>query len=143
MKLQEQRVKKNTALFHMRKKLILLVDDDMDFLSVNRWLLEHKGYAVVTAGNGDECRACLETHRPDLIILDMMMTREDEGFDLSKDLRNSEHTRHIPIMMISAVNEYSHFTYKPDATWLPVDAFLEKPVDPRRLLQEVSHILTH
>ena len=126
----------------MRKKLVLLVDDDADFLSVNILLLEQEGYDVMTAGNGDECQACLEVHRPDLIILDMMMTREDEGFDVSMDLRNPEHTRHIPIMMISAVNEYSHFTHKPDATWLPVDMFLEKPVDPRRLLQEVSRILT-
>lgn len=125
----------------MKRKLVLLVDDDDDFVSVNRWLLEHEGYDVLTAGNGHECQRCLETHRPDLIILDMMMTREDEGFDVSRDLRNSEHTRHIPILMISAVNECSHFLYKPDATWLPVDAFLEKPVEPQRFLREVSRIL--
>ncbi len=120
----------------------MLVDDDTDFVSVNKLLLEQEGYNVVTAGNGDECQACLEFHTPDLIILDMMMTREDEGFDVSWDLRNSEYTRHIPILMISAVNEYSHFAYKPDTTWLPVDAFLEKPVDPKQLLREVSRILT-
>jgi CheY-like chemotaxis protein len=72
----------------------------------------------------------------------MMMAREDEGFEVSRDLRNSEITKDIPILMVSAVNTHSHFTLKPDNIWLPVDAFLEKPVNQRQLLQEVSRVLT-
>lgn len=125
----------------MRKKLVLLVDDDADFVLLNTLVLERQGYDVATAGNGDECLECIDVRKPDLIILDMMMTREDEGFNVSRDLRNSELTRHIPILMISAINKDSHFALKPDVTWLPVDAFLEKPVEPRRLLYEVSRLL--
>ena len=125
----------------MTKKHVLLVDDDTDFVAVNKLLLEQHGYNVETANNGEECLKRVGVQKPDVIILDMMMTREDEGFDVSRNLRNSELTRHIPILMIAAVNTDSHFTYKPDNTWLPVDAFLEKPVAPRQLLQEVSHML--
>ncbi len=63
------------------------------------------------------------------------------GFDLSRDLRNSERTKAIPLVMITSVNDSNPFRLEPDRTWLPVDALLEKPVDPNLLLAVVDRAL--
>ena len=123
------------------KLTVLLVDDDADFVEQNRLLLEGSGYRVRTAHNGRQCQEEVGAHRPDLIILDMMMESENEGFDLSRELRNSEYTKGIPLVMITSVNDIRPFRIEPDRTWLPVDALIEKPVDPRLLLDVVNRIL--
>jgi CheY-like chemotaxis protein len=121
-------------------KSILLVDDDPDFLEQNRLLLEANGYTVRTAASGKQCLAAVEEHRPDLIILDMVMGEATEGFDVSRELRNSEYTKGIPLVMITSVNDAIPFRIEPDRTWLPVDALIEKPVDPPLLLSVVQRI---
>ncbi len=123
------------------KLTVLLVDDDADFVEQNRLLLEGSGYRVCTAHSGRQCLEEVGAHRPDLIILDMMMESENEGFDLSRELRNSEYTKAIPLVMITSVNDIRPFRIEPDRTWLPVDALIEKPVDPRLLLDVVNRIL--
>ena len=121
-------------------KTILLVDDDPDFLEQNRMLLEANGYAVRTAASGRECLEEVEDCRPDLIILDMVMGERTEGFDVSRELRNSEYTKGIPLVMITSVNDTIPFRVEPDRTWLPVDALIEKPVDPSLLLSVVQRV---
>jgi CheY-like chemotaxis protein len=123
------------------KRTVLLVDDDEDFVEQNRLLLEDGGYRVRTAHTGRQCLEQVRTGKPDLIILDMMMESENEGFDLSRELRNSEYTKGIPLVMITSVNDLRPFRIEPDHTWLPVDALIEKPVDPSLLLDVVNRIL--
>ena len=123
------------------RKTILLVDDDPDFLEQNRILLESSGDAVRTAASGRQCLAEVELCRPDLIILDMVMEDRAEGFDVSRELRNSEYTKGIPLVMITSINDLRPFRIEPDHTWLPVDALIEKPVDPPLLLDVVNRIL--
>jgi CheY-like chemotaxis protein len=120
---------------------ILLVDDDGDFVEMNRVLLEENGYVVRTAFNGKQCLEMVAADKPGLIILDMMMENRNEGFDLSRELRNSEYTKDIPLVMITSVHETIPFRIEPDRTWLPVDALIEKPVDPALLLSVVARIL--
>ena len=122
-------------------KTVLLVDDDADFVEMNRVLLEEHGYRVRTAYTGRQAREEVEAHRPDLIILDMVMDTETEGFTLSRELRNWEQTQRIPLVMITSVNDRIPFRVQPDETWLPVDALIEKPVDPPLLLDVVNRIL--
>lgn len=83
----------------------------------------------------------MQRKRPDLIILDMVMESPNDGFDVSRELRNSEITRTIPLVMITSVNDSIPFRLEPDRTWLPVDALLEKPVDPQLLLAVVNKAL--
>jgi CheY-like chemotaxis protein len=123
------------------RKTVLLVDDDADFVEMNRVLLEGNGYRVRAAYSGRQARTEIEEHRPDLIILDMVMDTETEGFNLSRELRNWEQTKSIPLVMITSVNDKIPFRIQPDATWLPVDALIEKPVDPPLLLDVVNRIL--
>ena len=122
-------------------KTVLLVDDDADFVEMNRVLLQENGYTVRAAFSGRQCREEVSAHPPDLIILDMVMENASVGFDLSRELRNSERTKGIPLVMITSVNDSSPFRLEPDHTWLPVDALLEKPVDPHLLLAVVDRAL--
>jgi CheY-like chemotaxis protein len=123
------------------KKHVLIVDDDTDFITVNTLVLEKHGYEVTAARNGDECLEKIEIKKPDLIILDMIMTRPDEGFDVSFNLRNSEQTKNIPILMVTSINDVVAYKVGPDETWLPVDVLIEKPVQPEQLLHKVNTML--
>ena len=120
---------------------VLLVDDDADFVDMNRVLLESNGYAVRTAYSGRQCLEEVSAHQPDVIILDMVMENREDGFDVSRELRNSEHTKRIPLIMITSANDIIPFRLEPDRTWLPVDALLETPVDPQLLLSVVGKAL--
>ena len=123
-------------------KTVLLVDDDADFVEMIRVLLEESGYSVRVAYSGKQCLEEVAARRPDLIILDMVMEKASDGFDLSRELRNAERTKGIPLVMITSVNDSIPFRLEPDRTWLPVDALLEKPVDPHLLFAVVNRALT-
>lgn len=119
-------------------KLVLLVDDDPDLLEANRMFLEHRGLRVVAAATASEARKVLETGKtPDVAVLDVMMETESAGFHLANDV----HRRYpdLPIIILSGVNEKSGMPYRfeADPDWLPVARFLDKPVDPARLLKEI------
>jgi CheY-like chemotaxis protein len=122
-------------------KTVLLVDDDADFVEMNRTLLQERGYVVRVAYSGRQCLEEVTARRPDLIILDMVMERPSDGFDISRELRNSAYTKAIPLVMITSVNDSIPFRVEPDRTWLPVDTLLEKPVDPQLLLAVVERAL--
>ncbi len=123
------------------RKTVLLVDDDADFVDMHRRLLADHGYNVRTAFSGRECLEQVHNRKPDLIVLDMMMESEVVGFHLSRELRNCEHTKTIPLVMITSVNDTVPFRIEPDETWLPVNALIEKPVDPLLLIDVVDKIL--
>jgi two-component system alkaline phosphatase synthesis response regulator PhoP len=123
------------------KKKVLLVDDDADFVAINQAVLEKHGYAVAVAYNGRECLERVRADRPNLIVLDVMMATRSEGFDVSRDLRGSDDTKDIPLILVTSVNQAVPFKFQPDETWLPVDRMIEKPVGPQRLLEEVDRLL--
>ena len=115
------------------KKRVLLVDDDVDFVDLSTTFLESKGYQVVAAYDGEEGMKKAKKNRPDLIVLDVMMTRLTEGFDVSL-------LRDIPVIMLTGIRkkEKLPWTFEPDDTWLPVAKFLEKPISPPQLLEEIE-----
>ncbi|HUV07430.1 MAG TPA: response regulator [Spirochaetia bacterium] len=121
---------------------VLLVDDDADFVAMNRALLEKNSYEVLVAYNGRECLDKVRSAKPDLIILDMMMSTRSEGLQISRELRMSKRTKCIPLLMLTSVNETLPIRVEPEKTWLPVDLLIEKPIEPEFLLQLVSEMLS-
>lgn len=121
-------------------KKILIIDDDSDFVEAMTTLLEAKDYTVVSAGNGEEGLAAAKKEKPNLVILDVMMTRKGEGFDVSRDFKNNQDTKDIPVIMVTGVRKEMNLTFgfDPDDTWLPVKAIIEKPVKPEALLKAVE-----
>ena len=128
----------------MAKKTILIVDDDEDFCLATKALLESKDYIAETALTKEEGLEKLLSVKPDLAILDVMMASWSDGFDLSRQLKKDPILKNIPILMLTGVENKTGFEFKSaagDEEWLPVDGFLDKPVEPEVLLDEVEKLL--
>jgi len=127
----------------MAKKTILIVDDDPDFVEATRAVLEGAGYAVKSASNGKEGLARLAKGGVDCLVLDVMMTGDTEGFRIAQEIRENPATAKVPIVMLTGISQKTGFAFSPetDAEYLPVNVFLEKPVDPDVLLDEIAKAL--
>ena len=122
---------------------ILMIDDDTDFIAINKSVLEKAGYKVETSYDGDEGLKKLETVSPSLVILDVMMKTQDEGFHVAKAIREKEAFKNTPILMLSGMNTLDNNAWQlgPDEKWNPIDIFLDKPVKADDLLKKVKKLL--
>ncbi|MFP4139548.1 MAG: response regulator [Planctomycetota bacterium] len=120
--------------------VILLVDDDVDLVEQNRLVLEARGLEVQVAYSGSEARAALDAACPDAAVLDVMMESPTAGLELARWVH--EKYPELPMIMLSGVHEAtgSPFRFEPDEAWLPVLKFLDKPVAPGRLADEVASL---
>jgi two-component system alkaline phosphatase synthesis response regulator PhoP len=128
----------------MEKHKILIVDDDVDLSGSLKVIFEHAGYDAMTAGSRSEGMEKVRKEQPDLIILDVMMETWQDGFEMSRDLKRDPQLRDTPILMLTSIEEVTGIEVKSsvgDPVWLPVDAFLDKPVLPDTLLAQVSKLL--
>jgi CheY-like chemotaxis protein len=131
----------------MSNKRILIVDDDPDQRLTMRLPLEAAGYQVIEAKNSAEGLEMVKEVKPDLIILDVMMDTTTAGFQLALDLHSPDlqsefkEFRNTPIIMLTAIHTTTPLRFAPDADYLPVQSFLEKPVDPDVLLAKVKEQL--
>ncbi len=131
----------------MANEKILVVDDDPDLVEVIRLTLEASGYEVFSATSGAEGLAKVKEVEPDLVVLDVMMDYTTEGFQVSLALRSpdpeSEYTayRDIPILMLTAIHSTTPLRFGPDQDYLPVDEFVEKPLEPSALVEKVEKLL--
>ncbi len=125
------------------KKTILIIDDDADLVEIIRTVLEQNGYTVLSASNGTEGLTKVETQRPDLIILDVMMDTVTEGFQVSYKLKNNPALKNIPILMLTSVSQHTgyKFSKERDGDFIAADEFCEKPIQPKDLLQKVQKLL--
>lgn len=128
----------------MEKQRILIVDDDVDLSSSLQVMLERAGYEARTASSRLEGMAKARTEPPDLFILDVMMETWQDGFEMSRDLKGDSQLKDTPILMLTSIEELTGVEVKSsvgDPVWLPVDAFLDKPVAPDTLLTTVRNLL--
>lgn len=126
--------------------LILLVDDDADFLEINRHILEPAGYRVVCQTDPKQAWEHIVREKPDLIISDLMMSSLDSGFSLARRVRQDPRFEHIPIIIATAVSSQMGADFRPrtpqDLITMNVDAYFDKPVPPRKLLDAVRELLS-
>ena len=117
---------------------IAIIDDDPDILDVSSVVLTSKGYEVVTAQNPDDGYKLIKDHKPDLIILDVMMNEPDDGFFLAQKLRREKID--TPIIMYTSVSKTLGINFgKSDI--VPVDEYVEKPISPDELIGKVQKLL--
>jgi CheY-like chemotaxis protein len=132
---------------NMNQKKILLVDDDPDQRLTLRLPLESAGYEIFEAKSSKEGLEMVEKIRPDLIVLDVMMDTATAGFQLALELHspdpNSPYKEFskTPIIMLTAIHSTTPLRFKPDEDYLPVQTFIEKPVDPNILLSKVRDFI--
>ena len=124
-------------------KKILHIDDDTDLQAAIRLILSGAGYAVANADDGTAGLAAARADRPDLVILDVMMTRVNEGIEVAQQFKGDPALAGIPILMLSGVDSEFRFGFGDSAgsEFLPVDRFLDKPVEPAALLAAVRELI--
>jgi DNA-binding response OmpR family regulator len=131
----------------MANEKILLIDDDPDLVEVMRLTLEAEDYQVFSAASGEEGLKKIQEIAPDLIVLDVMMDYTTEGFQVTLKLRSpdpdSEYAAYseIPILMLTAIHSTTSLRFKPEDDYLPVDDFVEKPLEPGALVGKVKALL--
>src|SRR5437764_15258551 len=113
-------------------KTILIVDDDTELSDGLRLMLERKGYRVLQARDGQQGKSLIYQHRPDLVILDMMMPRMG-GYPVLEHFRGKDDAP--PVIMITANEGSRHKAY---AEYLGVVDYIRKPFAMERLLESVE-----
>jgi len=134
---------KRTNKEGLMKHKILVVEDDIDVLEARRVILEHNKYEVLTATTIEVAKETLENEKIDLILLDVMMENDSDGFVFAQYVKGNPKHKHIPIIMITAVNQRTKFKFdiKNDGDFLPVEKFMEKPIDPDDLIVTIRGLL--
>jgi len=112
------------------KHVILIVDDDPDYLLGMRTILENAGYTVLEAATSEEGLKAFQEHRPDLVLVDLMMEEIDAGTRFVRDIRALGGD--IPVYLHSSVGDTLNVSTDPLS--LGFDGVFQKPVDSRRLL---------
>lgn len=128
----------------MEKKTILVIDDDPEICEALEEILSEYDYEVVTAQDTSRGAQLLEQKRPDLLILDIMMTTMQEGLDFASKLKAKEGIYGVPILIVSArppVEKGHGRTIDQDMDWIAADIFMEKPVEPEDLIKNVKILL--
>ncbi len=130
----KEQMAQSTLKLNGKHATILIVDDDDSIRSLLQQELGDAGYLIEEAKNGKEALASIRNHRPDLVILDVMMP-EMNGFDVAAILKNDPQTMDIPIIVLSIVQD------KARGYRIGVDRYLTKPIDTSQLFSEVGSLL--
>jgi DNA-binding response OmpR family regulator len=119
------------------KRTIAVVDDNPDIMKILKAVLENKGFSVLCASSGEEMFDLLEEHRPDLIILDIMMPKMD-GMEVLTRLRQNPETSSIRVILMTAKNKYEDVL---NGYGLGTDYYLTKPFTSSQLLNGINLVL--
>jgi two-component system alkaline phosphatase synthesis response regulator PhoP len=125
-------------------KKLLIIDDDPDFVEGMQSTLRSAGYEVEAAYNPKDGIQALQTRRPDLLLLDIMMGRGAEGIMIARRMRKDPALREIPVLIITGIREQIAFLFPGEPVhprFVAVDELVEKPVEPKLLLERVAALL--
>jgi DNA-binding NtrC family response regulator len=124
-------------------KTILIVDDDNDYLFVLKTKVQQFGFETITAEGQKEAERILETVKPDLAILDLMMESEDSGFILAYKIKRKYPD--VPVIIATAVTAETGMNFDPssesDKQWIKADLFLDKGIRSDQLHKEIKRLL--
>ncbi len=118
---------------------ILIVDDDVDFVSAVKLVLTSNGFDIAIANSRQEGMEKFDAEKPDLVLLDVMMDEPDDGFVLAQSLKKK--SKDTPILMLTSVGQVTGMDFDKDSEMVPVDDFEQKPIMPNRLLEKVNQLL--
>lgn len=124
-------------------KKVLVVDDDLDFLTQIQVNLKAAGFEVATAESQKQAEEYLAQNHPDVAVVDLMMEHPDAGFALSYHIKKKDPT--IPVILVTAVASETGLEFDAstdeERSWVKADAFLAKPVRFEQLLREINRFL--
>jgi CheY-like chemotaxis protein len=127
-----------------RRKRVLIVDDDADFAEALRLGLEAAGYQALVAHTAAEAISIVRDTCVDVAVVDLMMEEMDSGVAVAYRLRRQPEMAHIPVILVTGVAKETGFRVPLETAeereWLKVDAWLDKPVEVGRLIEEVERL---
>lgn len=126
------------------KKKLIIIDDDPDYVAGIKSVLETANYSVDVSHNPKDGFKALQTNRYDLLLLDIMMGRGAEGVALARKIRKDPKLRELPVLIITGLREQIAFLFPGQPVhphFVETDELLEKPVEPKLLLEKVSSLL--
>jgi CheY-like chemotaxis protein len=126
----------------MPKAKILIVDDDTDFVFFTKTILEQNGYEVISAGTGNQGMSTLAKEKPQLVILDVIMSSVLDGLTMSRRMAEDPTFKDIPIIMVTSIANTDYSSLFPADESVNIDAFLTKPIKPADLTGKVKEILS-
>ena len=118
---------------------LLLADDEPNILVSLEFLMRREGYEVLLARDGQETLEAIREHRPDLVLLDVMMPRKN-GFEVCQEVRASEDIKHTPILMLTAKGRDTDVA---KGLALGANGYMTKPFSTRELVDKVKELLEH
>ena len=125
------------------KKTILIVDDDIDYLTQMEIMVKKLGYDVVTANSQKEGEELISKQIFDLSIIDLMMENKDSGFILCYKMKQKNPS--MPVIIASAVTAETGLSFgvetAADRSWIKADTFIEKGIRPDQLEREINKLL--
>jgi two-component system, NtrC family, response regulator GlrR len=128
----------------MIKNKILIIDDDADLLASTKLFLESKNFVVETAINSKIGLGVLKTFQPDLIILDIMMDSQLEGFNFLNELKSADRFKETPVIMSTGMAKSIGVNMRAaieDINSLPKTKFIDKSGDWEELLEAIKELL--
>jgi CheY-like chemotaxis protein len=128
---------------------IFLVDDDRDFLELERSILIANGYAVSCFSDPQEALAAMRGQSqpgcPALVVTDLMMKTLDSGFTFARAIKADPRFSKVPVIIVSAVSSQKGFDFRPanaaDLAAMGADAFFDKPAPPQAFLAKVKELV--
>ncbi|MBI5838694.1 MAG: response regulator [Chloroflexi bacterium] len=125
-------------------KRLLIIDDDPDFVSGIKAILDTAGFEVDVAYDPKEGLQALQRQPYDLLLLDIMMGRGAEGVMIARKLRKDAKLREMPVLIITGMREQIAFLFPGEPIhphFVEVDELVEKPVEPNLLLEKVNSLI--
>jgi DNA-binding response OmpR family regulator len=122
-----------------KKPVILIADDDPEILTMLGIRLSKKGYQVLEAVDGNQTLSLARKHKPDLVLLDVMMPGKN-GWEVAKELRADESFANVGIVMLTAIGEKVNEMTSP---LYGADAYVDKPFDFTELESKIKTVLTN
>jgi CheY-like chemotaxis protein len=120
---------------------ILVVDDDPDFVRVTSRILESRDHTVTSAPNGEKALASMRKDKPDVVLLDIMMSYVLDGLDVLREMSEDDELSDVPVIMVTSLSSVRDTEALPGAEYVPADEWLSKPIDPETLLAKVDEAL--
>jgi CheY-like chemotaxis protein len=120
---------------------ILIVDDDPDFVTATRIVLEKNGHSVISADSGEAGYQRARVDQPDLIILDVIMDTVLDGVSTSQRVHDDPQVSEIPIIMVTSIANTDYAELFPTDEYIHINAFMSKPISAESLMRQVNRYL--
>jgi DNA-binding response OmpR family regulator len=121
---------------------VLIVDDDPAYVTATELVLKAHGYEVESARDGDEALGKMKQHRPDVVLLDIMMDWALDGLHVTWEMLRQQQLHGVPIIIVSSIMDSEYRNMFPQDEYLHFDVWLDKPCPPSRLVAEVEEVLS-